>query len=816
MAEYDDNADAVEDANYSPVRGESAVWLGMIEEATKTFRDYQDRVDFIDKVYADLNILANQSREREFQLFWSTIEVINPSIYARPPVPVVVPRFNDRKALYNVTSEFLERSCVTALAMEDMDSVMKHVRDDVGIAGRGVTWVNYYDKDGEERACPEFVDRKDFLHETLRTWSEVGWVARRCWLTFDQMKERFSAADADISSYRVEMSLKEDGGSTDQMKCPVWEIWSKTENKVVWVTEGVQKTLEEDKPHLELQGFFPCPKPAYGTLQRRSLIPVPDFLQYKDQLEEINALTNRIHRLSEAIKVKAFYPAGSEVGDAIEAAIAALNDHLIMVPIKDMQALTTGTGGQLVYYWPIEIIAQVVQGLVELRKQIIDDVYQIVGISDIMRGSTESSETLGAQQLKAQFGSVRIRDKQQELVRLARDTVAIMAEIMAEHFKKKTLLDMSQMDIPTDAEIKAQVDPLVKQVKDIEAGAKKQVETITAEAKKKVDQAQSDPQIMQQAQANPQQAQQMMQQLQGQAQQAIQQATQQAQQQVQGLQKQIDKLQSRPTIEQVMKLLRDQKIRPFVLDIETDSTIQADEQAEKQSRTEFVTALGGLVNQFTPLLQSEPQAGPMVGAIIKFALAPYRAGRELDSQIDDFIDAQAARADQPQQPSPEAQAIQAKVEADKADAEAKMKVYEAEIAAREAEVKLKTDTAEKELQIKAALADHEAQLKSQEYQARTQVMVEKGQREQQAHDQNMQLKALELVAKSAPQGEADQQKPPSESISFKDLPPEGQAQMAAQAGITLSPAEIQAHADNQAAKQAAEKAASAAKGPKNG
>lgn len=36
-------------------------------------------------------------------------------------------------------------------------------------------------------------------------------------------------------------------------------------------------------------------------------------------------------------------------------------------------------------------------------------------------------------------------------------------------------------------------------------------------------------------------------------------------------------------------------------------------------------------------------------------------------------------------------------------------------------------------------------------------------------------------------------KAPSESISFKDLPPEGQAQMAAQAGIQLSPQQIQAN-----------------------
>ena len=60
-----------------------------------------------------------------------------------------------------------------------------------------------------------------------------------------------------------------------------------------------------------------------------------------------------------------------------------------------------------------------------LRKQIIEDIYQIMGLSDIMRGATDPNETLGAQQLKTQYGSTRIRDKQQELVRLARDLVEI-------------------------------------------------------------------------------------------------------------------------------------------------------------------------------------------------------------------------------------------------------------------------------------------------------------------------------------------------------------------------------------------------------
>ena len=86
----------------------------------------------------------------------------------------------------------------------------------------------------------------------------------------------------------------------------------------IWVAHGCEHILDEDDPHLELREFFPCPKPAYGTVQRGSLVPVPDVLQYRDQLEELNLLTGRIHALSDALEVKGFYPAGGgEIADAI-------------------------------------------------------------------------------------------------------------------------------------------------------------------------------------------------------------------------------------------------------------------------------------------------------------------------------------------------------------------------------------------------------------------------------------------------------------------------------------------------------------------
>src|SRR6185436_11096088 len=144
-------------------------------------------------------------------------------------------------------------------------------------------------------------------------------------------------------------------------------------------------------------------KPAYGTVQRGSLIPVPDVMQYRDQLDEINVLTARIHALSDALEVKGFYPAGGgELADAIQTAIKIKTPGEVLVPIKNWA--TFGGTKDILIWMPIDMIAQTITQLVALRKEIISDIYQIMGLSDIMRGATDPNETLGAQQLKTQYG----------------------------------------------------------------------------------------------------------------------------------------------------------------------------------------------------------------------------------------------------------------------------------------------------------------------------------------------------------------------------------------------------------------------------
>src|SRR5262249_49358580 len=60
-----------------------------------------------------------------------------------------------------------------------------------------------------------------------------------------------------------------------------------------------------------------------------------------------------------------------------------------------------------------------------------------------------------------------------------------------------------------------------------------------------------------------------------------------------------------------MALLRDDNLRSFLIDVETDSTIQPDEDAEKQRRVEFITAVGQFVNQGGQALLQAPSLVPM-------------------------------------------------------------------------------------------------------------------------------------------------------------------------------------------------------------
>jgi hypothetical protein len=668
-------------------------WLNLLQESEDAFENWNTHCDNIDKQYASLERLAQHARDKEFQMFWANCEVIKPSIYAKPPVPVVVPKFKDRRPVYQEASEVLERCATVAFDLTRINELMLLVRDDLALYGRGVPWCRYEsggDSDSNydhEKVCVDFKGRRDFLHSVSRNWREVTWVAGASYLTRAEARQRFRPYSGDAyqdAEYRVDKDHERIGGADNRERAKFWEIWSKSERRVVWVAQGCDDILDEDDPHLDLQCFFPCPRPAYGTTQRGSLVPVPDVMQYKDQLEEINLLTSRIHALSDAVEAKGFYPAGgAELAEAIQAAVTTHTPGRMLIPIANWASF--GQSNEVVIWLPIDQIVAAITGLVTLRKQVIDDIYQLTGMADIMRGDTDPNETLGAQQLKAQYGTTRIRDRQQELARISRDLVEITAEIITERFDDVTMVEMSQTQLPTTADMRKQIGQIQQQM---------------AMAAQQAMQMLNSPQGQQMMQTQPDKLQQLQQQF---------------QQQQMAQQQQIQTLALEPTIDQVLRFLRDNRIKSFVLDIETDSTIMADENAEKQRRSEFMQVLGGLLPQLAQMIASEPQTAGFCGELLKFATAPFRAGRALDGAIDELVEQMKQKGAQGKgdDPTTAAGKIQLQVEQMKLTY-AKQK-DDADRALKQQEIQLKSHTATQDNAIDAQAKQAEVAGRQQEH-----------------------------------------------------------------------------------------------------
>lgn len=650
----------------------SAVILEAIEDARRAFEPYWHFCDRIDRIYSSSRALvtsANDYSDNEFDIFWASLEIIKPAIYAKSPKPIAAPRFKDANKTAKTTAELLERALETSFDLGDIDQVMLEVRDDLAIANRGQAWVRYESEDGKHRVCYEHLDSTDFLHEPARKWADVGWVARRAWMTKREMDERFEGVDFEGAEFHVRTEQRDQGMVDSSAKAGVWEVWSRIDNRVYWVVPGCPVILDEDEPHLHLRRFFPCPMPAYGTLKRRSLIPVPDYKRYEYHLEQINTLTGRVYNLLDQVKLKGLYPGGGSMADAIGKLLESEDDS-ILLPVPEMTL--ANTTGNYVQWLPLTEIATAIQGLIEARSQLINDFYQLSGISDIMRGATEAEETLGAQRLKVQSGSVRVRQKIDELQRFARDMAEIAAEIMAENFPVKTLLSMAQMDLPKKAEI-------AKETKDLEKAAKEELEALQEQAEQMAMQAQGDPEAAAQAEEQFNQAQQQI---------------------LAKYEPTLQRLGNTVVWEDVEEMLRDELERFPIIEIETDSTILTDEIAEKELRAEWMNAFSGAATTLQPLAQSGPAGADLAGAVLKFTMQPYRANREIDSFIDAWVD--EMKNAPPQQEGGENAELAA----------ANMQLAQAEI--------MKAQNQGQNYQAQAALKMQELQLKAQEAEAKTQ------------------------------------------------------------------------------------------------
>lgn len=293
-----------------------------------------------------------------------------------------------------------------------------------------------------EEVCWDYVHWEDFLHNAARTWQEVRWVARRVLVDLDEGVERFGAMFRDVPmTWAPDGIDKENAQFQFFQRAVVYEIWDKPTRKVYWVCPDYgDKPLDVRDDPLKLSDFFPCPRPLSATTSTNSVLPRADYVMYQDQADLLDELEGRIARLSQAIKAVGVYDSAA---DGVQRVFNEGVDNQL-IPVANWAAFATGGGFKgAVDFMPIDTMAAALAQLSEVKEATKRDLYEITGISDIVRGQGMASATATAERIKGQFAQLRLRDRVQDVARFCRDMVRMSGEIICKHFEPQTLLLLS-------------------------------------------------------------------------------------------------------------------------------------------------------------------------------------------------------------------------------------------------------------------------------------------------------------------------------------------------------------------------------------
>ena len=469
--------------------GKQRLWQTEIEAAQKELEKFLKDAKRINRRYLDKRD-ANEEGESRVNIFWSTIQVVLATIYARPPKADVARLYKDPDDdVGRVASEMLERILNNEIEQDGspFDANARHSIQDFLIVGMGQLWNRYdantttetipaefdemgnelvpeqtYERLISEDALTDWVSPEDFLYSPARIWEEVRWVARRVYMTRDQLIARFGE---EIGKRVPLQTSKAKKGSTDQkndpwQKAEVWEIWCKTSKAVYWYAKGMDQLLDERPDPLQLDHFFPCGQPLMANLTTQALVPRADYIMAQDQFTELDEINTRIKYLTKAAKVVGAYDksAGDSIGRILQ---QASENQLIPVDNWAMFAESGGVKGKMEWV-PIGEITNAIEKLRIYRSDKVQQIYEVLGISDIMRGASKASETAAAQQIKAQFGSTRLQLKQFDVANFIQSALRVKAEIIMKHFQPETIVMRSNVQFTPDAPLAPQAAQLLK------------------------------------------------------------------------------------------------------------------------------------------------------------------------------------------------------------------------------------------------------------------------------------------------------------------------------------------------------------------
>lgn len=586
-------------------------WLDDFSRYDKRFDSWESRVKkitqrYVEKPQDNLTSGAGQSR---FNILWSNVQTLKAATFSRLPKPDVSRRFKDQDPIGRVASLILERA---------LDYEVNHYPDyratmdgsvlDRFLGGRGTAWIRYephmrardeledgtqvtedVDESQEELdyecAPTDYVHWEDFGHSVGRTWEEVTRVWRIVYMKRDALVERFGeeigrAIPLDAAPDEMKKAGLETSTITDTA-C-IYEGWDKEKKEAVWINKSMKDFLDVRPDPLGLEEFFPCPRPLYGTLSNDSLVPTPDYVLYQDQARELDTLCDRIDGLVKALKIVGCYDAANP----LLARIFTEGQNTALFPVKNWAAFSEKQGLKgSIDIVDLKMIYEALRAAYEAMAQIKQQVYEITGISDIIRGNTDAGETATAQQLKGQYASLRLKDYQNGVAMYSTHLLQLKAQVICNKFSPETIAQIAGV-----AELSPMDQELVPQAMVLLLGERA---------------------------TNP------------------------------------DSESPNP-------------LRSFRIEVASDSMVYLDEQAEKESRVEFLTATGEFLEKS---VMATAQMGPEVKQImvpllmemLKFGVQGFRVGKSIEGAFDNAASKLAEMVQQPPQQAPDPQMMEEQI-----------------------------------------------------------------------------------------------------------------------------------------------------------
>ncbi len=451
---------------------------------------------FLDDLDPESNGAVPTSR---LNLFYSNIVTLQSILYAKLPKVEADRRFLDpNDDVARVASEMITRILQNDLNREDntLDSVLKNALQDRLVPGFGGARIKYCMEEATETPAEEAAEhgpqgteppepvsvKKDewceevYLHwrdvrwSPCRTAEEVRWKAYRSFLTKEEVSKRFGKDVAKAIPYSsTGPNLDADKRRNQAMtgvpvpqtkQAEVWEIWDKPTKCVYWYVKGYSKFLDKKDDPLELREFFPDATPMVANTSTTKYIPKPDYAFAHDLYTEIDELETRVRLLTSAARCVGVYDAGSK--EVQRLFTDGVENQLLPV---DSWALFAEKGGLkgVMDFVPLDQIVNAITVLTAQQQSRVQQLYQVTGMSDILRGqATQAGATATEQKIKAQFGSTRIQAIQEEFGLFAQDLLQKKVQLIQKYYDPQRIIDLSNIANTPDAPLAQQAIALIK------------------------------------------------------------------------------------------------------------------------------------------------------------------------------------------------------------------------------------------------------------------------------------------------------------------------------------------------------------------